>query len=116
MREARLFKRIPFAGTGTLAVAGTHHPLATVNLSKGGACLRVEEAVWSVIEELPALTGSIALEDGAFDFTARICWSSAGEEAVVFGVAFTQCDRVRLDAAIEKLTMDDEPRMDSFNL
>lgn len=116
MRESRLYKRISCRAAGYLDVAGDRHDLSSLNISKGGACLRVSQKTWEAIEEATGIIGSLTVDPHEISFSARVCWSSSEDEAVIFGVAFTECDRVALSAVIENLSIEESPRIDSFNL
>ncbi|MDJ0838250.1 MAG: PilZ domain-containing protein [Acidobacteriota bacterium] len=116
MREARQFKRFPYLGTGELRVDGKDYELSTVNLSKGGACLCVGADAWAAVGEDHGVTGHFNIEDKPVSFHGRICWSSEGEEQVHFGVAFEQCDFEILRGFLERNSVVEEHRIDSFNL
>jgi hypothetical protein len=117
MKETRLYKRIACDGTGHLQIAGDRCELTAVNLSKGGACIRVDEPIWSKIEEEPTIEGVLQVDGQDFHFVARVCWSSTAEEKVHFGVAFLESDTHILNDILERLSIvENEPPDLTFNI
>lgn len=119
MRQ-RIAKRLPCDGTGHLELEASSPQLEVVNLSRGGACLLVDQPTWALIEEVPLIQGTLQVQARDFGFSARICWSSQEDERVRFGVEFKDSDQDVLSLVIEQLTvMDSDDAFDegsSFNI
>jgi len=117
MKETRLFKRVPCDGTGHIQLEEKRHTLVAVNLSKGGACLRVDEVVWKKIEDEASIAGVLQVEGDDFHFVARVCWSSSTADKVHFGVAFLESDTHIINGILERLSIvEDDPPDLTFNI
>ncbi len=117
MKETRLYKRIACDGTGHIQCGEDRFTLVAVNLSKGGACLRLDEAAWEKVEDEPSIDGVLQVEGDDFHFVARVCWSSTNEGKVHFGVAFLESDTHILSGILERLSIvEDEPPDLTFNI
>lgn len=112
MRQ-RVAKRLPCDGTGNLELEASSPELEVVNLSRGGACLLVNQETWGHIEEVPLIQGTLQVQGKDFGFSARICWSSQEEARVRFGVEFKDSDQDVLTRVIEELTVLDSE--EAFN-
>ncbi|CAM2005321.1 PilZ domain-containing protein [Acanthopleuribacter pedis] len=109
--------RIPCDGDGYL-VLGDERPATEVgNISKGGACLLVPFDTWVLMEELDVIDGGVTIDNSAFTFTGRICWSLVENNRVRFGLEFIRSDRDIIEKVLENLSlMVEEPEDNSFNL
>ena len=105
MRDARLYQRLPFDGEGRLTLQEGQAEVTTINISKGGACLRVDKSCWFQIEALDQISGVLGIDGSDFNFNGRICWSSTNGERVHFGVEFLDCDRDLINQVLERMSI-----------
>lgn len=118
MRETRLHKRIPCSGQGFLDFETEQLAIAALNLSKGGALLRMEETVWErfQMEERHNISGQLTVDGDAFQFKARIAWSSKEGSHVLYGVEFKEHDDHLIKSVLERLSLEEEGPRDFFNI
>lgn len=118
MRDTRLYKRIPCDGTGHILVGEEELPVSAINLSKGGVCMRLAESEWQrlSLDEEDSVVGRLIVDGDEFNFKARICWSNTADDKVFFGVEFKDYDKHILDSVLERLSVDDPPEMQPFNI
>ncbi len=109
MRQARLFRRIPCDSEGYLTINNESVQVAALNISKGGACLRIATNWWEHIEEDASINGTLGIEGVSFNFEGRVCWSSSKDEQVHFGVEFLTCDAQVIRDFLERSSVLEDP-------
>ena len=127
--NTRAHKRIPCDALGFLKIGDDRKVLHSINVSRNGACLRVDMDVWSSIEDVDHIEGRLNVGGEDLDFEGRICWSSEetiqvegpegteDKETVLFGIQFTVVDQLIIQGVMESISILVEPPPDeSFNI
>lgn len=102
MKE-RHYKRLPYHGPGVLTLASGTIEVHIVNISRRGACLSINQLLWSMVEDLETLEGELYLNQESVSFTGRVCWSTVSGKMVRFGIEFLEADFGMLFQVVESL-------------